>query len=195
MKKLWFKTLLRSPVKTAVTFLLLLASAFLLTRNLTDYLSSRSAYQEALKNYEGVLTVEHPYLGKAKMSTPLFLLTEPGMPENRWHPQEQLHVQSLDAETVEALSALPYVERTEQRYMTAGVSDYERVYNPRRLYKNISSLDGLTLRKVDAAQGGTTVKRILADRGAFREACLAQPDALHKSAGNIVLASRGITAV
>ena len=51
--KNWFKALYRSPVKTAVTFLLLAASAFLMIYNLADYALNRREYLRTAASYRG----------------------------------------------------------------------------------------------------------------------------------------------
>ena len=47
----WFKTLYRSPVKTAVTFLLLAVSAFLMIYNLADYALNKREYRRTAASY------------------------------------------------------------------------------------------------------------------------------------------------
>ena len=59
---LWFKTLLRSPVKTALTVLLLAAAAFLLLDNLSSYAMQTEAVRQAEEQVEGVLTVEYDHI-------------------------------------------------------------------------------------------------------------------------------------
>ena len=59
MKSLnYLRSLYRSPLKTAVTLLLLAAAAFLFLFNLGEYVVSDREYREARDNYEGVLTVD-----------------------------------------------------------------------------------------------------------------------------------------
>ncbi|MBR5702382.1 MAG: type II toxin-antitoxin system YafQ family toxin, partial [Oscillospiraceae bacterium] len=131
------KTLYRSPLKTTVTLLLLVAAAFLFLYNLGEYAVSGREYREARDKYEGVLTVEE----KSPVDNPyifdFFLMTdETGRTdsygtvygENLTATYENCHQQSLGAELVEKLVALPYVSRVEERYLTAGVSaDYTRL--------------------------------------------------------------------
>ena len=52
------KSLYRSPVKTAVTLLLLAATAFLFLYNLAEYSVADREYREARDKYEGVLTFD-----------------------------------------------------------------------------------------------------------------------------------------
>ena len=130
---LWIKTLFRSPVRTIVTWVLLLAAAFQFTLSLTDYLSTRKGLEEAKERMKGALSLEHaPGLDPGAPGNHshfnLFLMTDstaPGTgmtilaPEN-YHPQE------ITAAELNALTGLPGVDGIEIRTMTAGVSDYLR---------------------------------------------------------------------
>jgi len=130
---LWIKTLFRSPVRTIVTWVLLLAAAFQFTLSLTDYLSTRKGLEEAKDRMKGTLSLEHaPGLNpSAPGNSPhfnLFLMTDPtargtGMPI---FPTENFHPQSITETELQSLSAIPGVDSTEIRTMTAGVSDYFR---------------------------------------------------------------------
>ena len=119
------QSLYRSPLKAGLTLLLLGAAAFLFLYNLSEYSVSDREYREARDRYEGVLTVEESEV--VELVDPrysFFLLTDEMNPGRTWDrfSYEEYHHQSLGVETVEALSALPYVSRVERRYMTAGVS-------------------------------------------------------------------------
>ncbi len=129
--KLWFKTLLRSPVKTALTVLLLAAAAFLLLDNLSGYAMQTQAVKQAEEAVEGVLTVERsPVTILDVADRSYFLLTDPTNPGKTYkekHKYENYHHEALTEATVEALEALPYIDAVDRRYMTAGVSeDYLR---------------------------------------------------------------------
>ena len=125
------KTLYRSPVKTAVTLLLLAATAFLFLYNLAEYSVADREYREARDKYEGVLT----FNGEIPPETAdpwydFFLHTDPTNPGRTYgrHTYEEWHQESLTAELIEKLGSLQYISGTEQRYMTAGVSpDYYRM--------------------------------------------------------------------
>lgn len=120
------KSLLRSPLKTVLTLLLLSAAAFLLLYNLSEYAATDRQYREALEHYEGVLTVEEaPVPEQVDARYNFFLLTDPTNPGRTFDrfSYEEYHHQSLSGETVSALSALPYISRIERRYITAGVSE------------------------------------------------------------------------
>ena len=130
---LWIKTLFRSPVRTIVTWVLLLAAAFQFTLSLTDYLSTRKGLEEAKARMKGALSLEHaPGLNPNSPGNSshfnLFLMTDPtaagtGMPI---FPAENYHPQNITSDELEVLAAIPGVDGIEVRTMTAGVSDYLR---------------------------------------------------------------------
>ena len=131
------KTLYRSPVKTAVTLLLLAAAAFLFLYNLGEYSVSDREYREARDKYEGVLTVEERAVPDNPWIFDFFLMTdETGRTDKYGIPYgddyiptyENCHQQSLGTELAEKLAALPHISRVERRYLTAGVSaEYTRL--------------------------------------------------------------------
>ena len=132
---LWIKTLFRSPVRTIVTWVLLLAAAFQFTLSLTDYLSTRKGLEEAKESMKGVLSIEHspaldPNAPGNNAGTNLFLLSDPTGPGTgmEQYDNAQFHATPItDAELEEAEQAiLPSLAGIELRTMTAGVSDYIR---------------------------------------------------------------------
>ena len=129
---LWFRTLLRSPVKTALTVLLLAVASFLLLDNLSSYAMQTQAIKQAEEAVEGVLTVERsPVTILDVADRSYFLLTDPTNPSKTYkekHKYENYHHEALSEAEVEALEALPYIDAVDRRYMTAGVSeDYLRI--------------------------------------------------------------------
>jgi hypothetical protein len=130
---LWIKTLFRSPVRTIVTWVLLLAAAFQFTLSLTDYLSTRKGLQEAKERMKGTLSLEHapgldPNTPAMKAGTCVFLLTDPTGPGTgieRFSP-ELYHAQPITDGELKELAALPGVDGVEVRGMTAGISAYRR---------------------------------------------------------------------
>ena len=136
------RTLVRSPLKTAVTLLLLAAAAFLFLYNLGEYAVSDRQYREARDKYEGVLT----YVGDLPPETAdpwydFFLHTDPTNPGRTYgrHSYEEWHQASLTPELMEKLGSLQYISRTERRYMTAGVSpDYYRMDEDHHFFPHAS---------------------------------------------------------
>ena len=139
-------SLVRSPLKTALTLLLLAAAAFLFLYNLSEYSVADREYREARDKYEGVLTVEEQPVADNSSVFDLFLLTdETGQTRYYGEPfissldlnltYGEQHQQSLGEDLIEALSALPHVSRVERRYLTAGVSpDYVRLDNDQTFF-------------------------------------------------------------
>ena len=130
-----FKSLYRSPLKTAVTLLLLAAAAFLFLYNLGEYAVSDREYREACDRYQGVLTVEERILPDNATIFDYFLMTDETGRTDKYGAAyggiaatyENAHQKSLGTELIEKLSELPYVSRVDKRYLTAGVSpEYTR---------------------------------------------------------------------
>ena len=126
------KSLYRSPLKTALTLLLLAAAAFLFLYNLSEYSVSSREYREARDRYEGVLTVDSVPLKMETMGSAYdyFLHTDPTNPAKTYGKVNyaDFHLPDVEAETVSTLLDMPYISRAERRYMTAGVSqDYMRL--------------------------------------------------------------------
>ena len=132
---LWIKSLFRSPVRSIVTWVLLLAAAFQFTLSLTDYLSTRKGLEEAKENMKGVLSIEHspaldPNAPGNNAGTNLFLMSDPTGPGTgiEQYDNAQFHVTPItDAELAEVrLNYLPEYADIQERTMAAGVSDYIR---------------------------------------------------------------------
>ena len=135
--KLWIKSLFRSPVRTVVTWILLAAAAFQFALSLTDYLATRRGLSEAKERMKGALAVEHSearHLGVpgSHRSYSTFLYSDPAagvqLPER--YQQENQHPQSITADEIEAIAALPGVDGVELRGMTAGIANCLRPDNP-----------------------------------------------------------------
>ena len=125
-----FKMLLRSPLKTTLTVLLLAVACFLLLDNLSSYAMQTQAVREAEQKVEGVLTVERSQVSKPVTGTTAsFLLTDPTNPSTFYYASEEdLHHEALTSADLEALEALPYIDAVDKRYMTAGLSkEYRRI--------------------------------------------------------------------
>ena len=127
-----FKMTMRSPLKLALTFVLIAVSTFLLLDTLSSFEMQTQAVTQAEAAVDGVLTVERSsvkILDAANFSS--FLLTDPTNPGKTYKEKyiyENYHHEGLTKADVEALEALPYIDAVDKRYMTAGVSeDYLRI--------------------------------------------------------------------
>ncbi len=152
---LWFRTLLRSPVKTALTVLLLAVASFLLLDNLSSYAMQTEAVREAEEKVEGVLTVERsPVSEPVDAFESTFLLTEMGESYLRFN-YESTHHEALTRENLEVLEALPYIDAVDKRYMTAGVSEeYMRNGGP---YANYGYIDRLVIEAAVTSKGSVAL--------------------------------------
>ena len=130
---LWFRTLLRSPVKTLCTALLLAVAAFFFVFNLSAFVAQQKTAKEVEEGTFGVLTAENtPPKTQEQPLYGFFPQTDPTNPVTNAGrlTYEDVHQQPFTAEEEEALAALPYISAVDRRYMTAGVSeDYLRLYD------------------------------------------------------------------
>ena len=130
-------SLIRSPIKTGLTFLLLTVASFLFLYNLAEYSTSLGEYNEAKGYYEGVLTVGANGATNRKGFADRFLTTDPTNPGRVFErfSYEDWHQENLELDTVESLSGLAHISRVEKRYMTAGVSsEYLRLDSDQKFF-------------------------------------------------------------
>ena len=131
--RVMLKSLVRSPLKTILTFILLGVTAFFFVYNLSTYVSQQKTAKEVEEGTFGVLTAEN--VPPKYMENPLygyFPLTDPTIPGTTvgTRTYDDCHQQPFTEEEASALASLPYVTTADRRYMTAGVSeDYLRLYN------------------------------------------------------------------
>ena len=79
------RSLIRSPLKTGLTLLLLAAAAFLFLYNLSEYAATSRQYTEAKAHYQGVLTVEEESVAEqVDARYAFFLLTDETNPGRTW---------------------------------------------------------------------------------------------------------------
>lgn len=111
-KTLALKTLLRSPVKTLLTFLLVAAASFALFSRVTDYVITSREAARAESMYHGVAALDNSV-------EPIIMDYEYIQPDPKpWPTDEQL----------EEFASLPGVTLADTRYVTDGlVEDYKRV--------------------------------------------------------------------
>ena len=131
--RVMLKSLVRSPLKTILTFVLLGVTAFFFVFNLSTYVSQQKTAKEVEEGTFGVLTAEN--VPPQMMMNPLygyFPVTDSTNPGAAFAKRtyEDYHQQPFTSEEEAALASLPYVSAADRRYMTAGVSeDYLRLYD------------------------------------------------------------------
>ena len=140
------QSLIRSPLKTLLTLLLLAAAAFLFLYNLSEYSVSDREYREARDRYEGVLTVEEEHVPESQVKADFFLMTDETGRNNLYGQSysedapmvisyENYHQKSLEEDLMETLGSLPYISRVEKRWLAAGVSpEYYRLDTDHSFY-------------------------------------------------------------
>ncbi|MBR6521694.1 MAG: ABC transporter permease [Oscillospiraceae bacterium] len=132
---LWLKTLLRSPAKSALTLLLIAAATFMLLYTVLDYAITKRTYDDTYSQYHGYVMLEHTESELSEdiiyfQALPHFLYSDPDSvytynPDR--HAYDNYHLQDISSETINEILALPYLDEVNTRYMTAGISEYERV--------------------------------------------------------------------
>ena len=136
--KLHLQSLVRSPLRTLITLLLLGAAAFLFLYNLSEYSISDREYREARDKYEGVLTVEEVPVSDKKDDRLRFLYTDETSRNSTYGEEwiyENYHQKSLGEDLIETLGSLPHISRVEKRYLTAGISPtYYRLDTDKSFY-------------------------------------------------------------
>ncbi|MDR2357430.1 MAG: ABC transporter permease [Oscillospiraceae bacterium] len=107
------KTLYRSPVRTALTFILLAVVSFALFSQTAEYAVIVRETGEAAGQYHGVgameITPPDDIPGIVDTSSPRSI--------------SSTRYESLIQEQIDAVSELPYITSVDRRYMTAGLSD------------------------------------------------------------------------
>ena len=151
------RMLLRSPVKTAVTLLLIAAASFLFLYNLLDYAMTKREYDRTYSQYHGYFSVQHPEDAEVRGSGMMFFLSDKeGNPAyGGSYPYELSHQRSLSEEELRLLSSQPYVSKTEKRYMTGGLADFPRMagFNSEIKYTQFNNTSRVVF---EATYGGMT---------------------------------------
>jgi ABC-type lipoprotein release transport system permease subunit len=113
------KTLYRSPVRTILTFVLIAVVTFALFSQTAEYAITVREMASAARQYTGVGAAEIMPLpdNMQGVAMPSILRLKDGryIINTRYEP--------LAREQMSAIAGLPYVTSTDERYMTAGVSD------------------------------------------------------------------------
>ena len=122
------KTLLRAPVKTILTLLLLGIVSFTFISQTVEYVITNREMEDAAELYVGVGTVEISsapdlYTGVAEYIDADPRVAQQYSEETQAYLMDELRYRPLTAELVDVITTLPYVSSVSTRYMTAGVSD------------------------------------------------------------------------
>ena len=107
-----YKNIVRSPLKTLLTFVLLAAAAFMLVYSASDFALTQREYKRAVETYRGFVSIEK---GAAKDSAwawrPYFLLSDPSNPSNydNFYEYDTFHQNSISSADMETIINLPYI--------------------------------------------------------------------------------------
>lgn len=121
------KTVLRSPLKAMLTFLLIVAASFAMFSRVTDYAVTSRVIKNAESSYHGVAALDNtvPYVSVSGESPQWGDGLGMAMEEPNWPTDEQ----------IEQLSSLPGVTLADTRYVTAGkVEDYKGLIDEENSY-------------------------------------------------------------
>jgi len=135
------KTLLRSPARTILTFILLGLVSFAFFTQVSGYVVTRRELNNAALLYRGVGIAETSTPSIGDIRAPFYIEADPRISENYvetekvfYYPNllrtdyyrytlDEIRYQPLTRNQIAAISGLPYIEVSDTRYMTAGVSD------------------------------------------------------------------------
>ncbi len=126
------KILYRSPVRTALTFFLLVAVTFALFSQVLEYSVAKREMEKAVESYKGMGSVVNGEFGY-EMNVPFAYIFTDERVENHVLPEgfetawRQLGYEPLTDEQIDQITNLPYVSYIDMRYLTAGVTQYRRL--------------------------------------------------------------------
>ena len=146
------KMLLRTPLKTLLTFLLIAATAYMLFFCVAEYVVTSREFERVIAFYKGIGAVEveaaqvyrfsvnrgyrEDYTYSVDMGTDFYLYTDERLFFNPYEDiADKYRYIGLTWADINAISELPYVTSANIRYMTAGVAtDLKRSYSAQRNY-------------------------------------------------------------
>ncbi|MCL2018501.1 MAG: hypothetical protein FWG70_01970 [Oscillospiraceae bacterium] len=124
------KSLLRTPVKTTVIFLLLAAVSAALFSRVCEYAVTSRELKRVAESYRGVGAVERYAPVRTDFTFDGALMLDERIPDTLILSEGESYdyviagrYAPLSSAETEAISALPYIERASTRYMGAGVSE------------------------------------------------------------------------
>ena len=123
--------LIRSPVKTLLTVVLLAAVMFALLSRVSEYAVTAEEFNSLAKTYHGIGIVEATPPVLTDFTWSEFLTSNKYNPDNPDGTWENTRYEALTAQQMDFAAALRFVTNGSVRYMTAGVSDiYKRPLDP-----------------------------------------------------------------
>ncbi len=134
-KSTGIRMLLRSPVKTVVTLVLIAAASFLFLYNLLDYAMTKREYARTYAAYHGYFSIMRPEdrefaVQNVAQDGEWFLSDPAGNPaySEEHYPYSGYHMETIPESELETVAAIPGVTKVERRYMTGGLAEFKRTY-------------------------------------------------------------------
>ena len=130
--RLSLKILYRSPVRTALTFVLLVAVTFALFSQVLEYSVAKREMDKAVGEYKGMGSVVNGEFA-GEMNVVFAYMFADDRVENRVLPEQfetlwrELGYENLTQEQIDTITNMPYVSHTDIRYITSGVTKYRRL--------------------------------------------------------------------
>lgn len=116
---LQLKALIRTPLKTILTFSLLAIVSFALFSRVSEYAIVEREIKNAAKSYVGVGSVEVQASKGVISGTPEYIFADPRFNQDGF---SQFQYKPLSKELVESMKSFPFTTSWNSRYMTSGVS-------------------------------------------------------------------------
>jgi hypothetical protein len=158
------KTLLRSPAKSVLTFLLIAAASFALFSRTVDYAVTERETERAASYYRGITALDNGVQNTAMIETSQMPNTQ--MNFNASYTMGYYWPSPLAAEQMETFISLPGVSGTDKRMMTAGViKDFKRLvkyggYNASYKYTHRFVVEGTYTGEFVTENTGTPVNKL-----------------------------------
>ena len=121
--KLSLKTLLRTPVKTFLTFLLVAAVSFGLFSQVAEYAMTAREFEDNIGMYYASVSVEAEPASYRKLKFPYYLETDERVNATGIDKLNEQGYKLITAEQTEKIAAMSYVSTVYKRYMTAGAAE------------------------------------------------------------------------
>ena len=140
--KLSLKILYRSPVKTILTFILLVAVTFALFSQVLEYSVAKREMEKAVESYKGTGSVVNGAFVADIRSEPGYMYSDERVPQGvipdelmELYQYRNLGYPNLTEEQIAEIENLPYISYVDTRYFTAGVTQYRRLDINSRYYE------------------------------------------------------------
>lgn len=128
------KSLYRSPVRTILTYILIVAVTFTLFSQVLEHAVTVREIDKAAEQYDGIVVIDTSE-GMSISNSFWYATTDPRIGADEFASKLASRYTQITAEKIDEISTLPYITSTDTRYMTAGVSEeYTRLDDGKSFY-------------------------------------------------------------